>query len=226
MCKTDRWGRWSSRLYVHHDKHATLEPLKIAFFALIVVPSLWHRTKIRLWHDGIAGASRSRVSFWRLSRIFVFTSYCLLEAKIARLHRWSHEEKTNTTRFDMMALRRPYEGQIWHTNSTRKWTFAMSSGNFLACQRFWNRSRSCCRSLLYSVGDHTMAKDSLTNGTMLLRSDPNLNISLFACPSDAKFGTVWRQHYKIILCAQQNTFNYMLPRNFRKYKYYHVKLEF
>jgi hypothetical protein len=60
----------------------------------------------------------------------------------------------------------------------------------LACQRFWNRSRSCCRSLKYSAGDHTM----LTNDTMLLRSDPNLNISLFVCPSDAKFGRVWRLH--------------------------------
>jgi hypothetical protein len=147
MCESDRWGRWSSRLYVHHDKRATLGPLKIAFFVLIVVPSRWHLTKIRWWHDGIAGASRSRVPFLRLSGIFVFTSYCLLEAKNAILHRCSHEEKTKTTRFDKMASRRPYEGQNWHTNSTRKWTFAMSSGNFLACQAFWNRSRRCCRSL-------------------------------------------------------------------------------
>jgi hypothetical protein len=147
MCKSDRWGRWSSLLYVNHDKHATVEPLKIAFYILIVVPSRWHRIKIRWWHDGIAGASRSRDPFLRLSGIFVFTSYCLLEAKNARLHRWLHKEKTKTTRFDNMASRRSYEGQNWHTNSSRKWTFAMFSGNFLACQRFWNSSRSCCRSL-------------------------------------------------------------------------------
>jgi hypothetical protein len=61
-------------------------------------------------------------------------------------------------------------------------------------QRFCDRSRSCCRSLKNLVGGHTMAKDALTNGPMLLRSDPNFNISLFVCPSDAKFGTVWRLH--------------------------------
>jgi hypothetical protein len=48
--------------------------------------------------------------------------------------------------------------------------------------------------LKYLAGDHTMAKDAITNDTMLLWSDPNLNISLFVCPCDAKFGTVWRLH--------------------------------
>ena len=46
-----------------------------------------------------------------------------------------------------MPSRWPYEGQPGLTNTTRKWTFARSSGNFLARQRFCHRSRSCCRSL-------------------------------------------------------------------------------
>jgi hypothetical protein len=35
MCENDGLAVYMS----HHDKHATLEPLKIAFFGLIVVPS-------------------------------------------------------------------------------------------------------------------------------------------------------------------------------------------
>jgi hypothetical protein len=110
-----------------------------------VVPSRWHRTKIRWRHGGIAGASRNRVPF--------LGSSCFLRIVfLRRLHRWSHEVKTKTTRFDKMASRRPYEAQNWHTNSTRKWTFAMSSGNFLACQTFCDRSRCCCRCLQNLAG--------------------------------------------------------------------------
>lgn len=82
------------------------------------------------------GASRSHVAFLRQSGIFLFPSYCLLEAKNARWYWWSHEIQTKTTRFDKMASRQPYDAQKWHTNSTWKWSFAMSSSNFLACQIF------------------------------------------------------------------------------------------
>ena len=128
-----------------------------AVFADTVVPSRCHRTIIRWLHDGIARASRSRVAFLRQSGSFLFPSYCLREAKNARWHRWSHEVKTKMTRFYKMPSRWPYEGQNGHTNSTRKWTFARSFGNFLACQRFCHRSRSCCRSMRNSTGGHTIA---------------------------------------------------------------------
>jgi hypothetical protein len=49
----------------------------------------------------------------------------------------------------------------WHP--TRKWTFARFFGNFLVCQRFCHRSRSCCRSLRNSTGGHTMALDAPPN---------------------------------------------------------------
>lgn len=159
-----------------------------------MVTSRCHRTKIRWRHDGIAGASRSQHDFLRPPGIFLCPSYCLREVKNARWHRWSHEVKTKTTRFDKMASRWHYEAQNGHTNSTRKWTFARSSGNFLACQRFCDHSRSCCRSPKNSAGGHTMGQDALTNGPMLLRSDPNLKISLFVCPSGVNFGIVWRLH--------------------------------
>ena len=67
---------------------------------------------------------------------FLFTSYCIREEKNARCHRWSHEEKTKTTRSDKVASRWPHEGQDGLTNSIRKLTFARSSGNFLTCKRF------------------------------------------------------------------------------------------
>ena len=38
----------------------------------------------------------------------------------------------------------PQEGQNGLPNSTRKRIIVWSSGNFLTCQRFWRRSRSCC----------------------------------------------------------------------------------
>ena len=163
-------------------------------FADAVVQSRCHRTIIRWLHDGIARASRSRVALLRQSGSFLFPSCYLREAKKARWHRWLHEVKTKMTRFATMTTRWPYEGQNGHTNSTRLWTFARSSGIFLACQRFYHRSRSCCRSLKNSTDGHTMASDALTNGPMYIRSDPNLNIFIIVCPSGVKFGTVWRLH--------------------------------
>ena len=142
-------------LYVHvtmtHGKRLSYPYSTV--FADTVVPSRWHRTIIRWVHDGIARTSRSRVAFLRQSGSFLFPSYCLREVKNARWHRWSHEVKTKMTRFDKMPLRWPYEGKM----DTRKCTFARSFGNFLACQRFCHRSRSCCRSLRNSTGGHTMA---------------------------------------------------------------------
>ena len=160
-----------------------------------MVPSRCHRTTIRWLHDDISRASRSRVAFVRQSGSFLFPSYCLRESKNARYHRWSYEVITMMSRFDKMPLRWPYEGQNGHTKSTRKWAFARTSVNFLACQRFCLRSRSCCRSLGNTTGGHTMGEDGFANGPMFSRSDPNLNIFIFVCPSAFKFGTVWRQHY-------------------------------
>ena len=144
MCRTDKEGGLSLAFYMSTIIH--MQRLSHSNL-LSVVPSQCHRTKIRWRHDYIARASRSRVAFLRQSCIFLFPSYCLLEAKNARWHRWSHEVKTKTTRFDKMASRRPYEEQNWHKNSIRKWTFLMSSGNVLACQTFCDHSRSCCRSM-------------------------------------------------------------------------------
>jgi hypothetical protein len=140
------------------------------------------------------GISHSHVVLLRQSGIFLFSSYGLLEAKNARWHQWSHKVKTKTTWFDKMASWPPYEVQNWHTNVTQKWTFAMSSGNFLTCKKICDCWRSCCRSLKNLAGGHTKAQDGLRNGPVLLQSDPNLNISLFVCPSGANFGTVRRQH--------------------------------
>jgi len=39
-----------------------------------------------------------------------------------------------------------------------------------------------------------MAQNALTNGAILLRSEPNLFLFLFVCPSCVNIGTVWRQH--------------------------------
>jgi hypothetical protein len=144
------WG-WPFICPRYHDTwELRLSYPNSAVFADTVVPFRW-------LHDGIARASRSRVAFLRQSGSFLFPSYCLREAKNGRWHRWSHEVKTKMTRFDKMPSRWPYEGQNGHTNSTLKWTFARSFGNFLACQRFCHRSRSCCQSLWNSTGGHTMA---------------------------------------------------------------------
>ena len=97
---------------------------------------------------------------------------------------------TKTTRPDEMLSRWPHEEQDGLMNSIRKCTFARPSGNFLTCQRFWRRSRSCCRSLRKSTGDHTMAYDALTIGPMFSRLEPNLKISIIVFPSCVNFGTV------------------------------------
>ena len=99
-------------------------------------PISCHRTIIRWLHAGIARASRSRVAFLRQSGSFLFPSYCHRKAKNARWHRWSHEVKTKMTRFYKIPSRWPYEGQNGYTNSTRKWTFARSSGNLWHAKDF------------------------------------------------------------------------------------------
>ena len=88
-----------------------------------------------------------------------------------------------------------HEGPELHTNSTRKWTFGKSSGDFLTCQRFLDHSRCCCRTLRNYPDEHTMAKDVYTNVPMGSRSQPNLKISNFVCPSAVKIGTMWHEHY-------------------------------
>ena len=39
-----------------------------------------------------------------------------------------------------------------------------------------------------------MAQNALTIGALLLRSEPNVFLFLFVCPSCVNIGTVWRQH--------------------------------
>jgi len=136
------------------QREKRLSNSKSAVFHHTVVPCRCHRTTMRWLHDGIARASRSRVAFLRQSDSFLFPSYCLCEPKRPD----GTDDHTKITRFDKMLSRWPCEGQNGHTNSTRKWTFARSFGNFLACQRFYPRSRSCCRSLINSTGGDTMAK--------------------------------------------------------------------
>ena len=62
----------------------------------------------------------------------------------------------------------------WTHESNTKTHHRVVFGEFLTCQRFWRRSRSCCRRLRKSTGDHTMAQDALTNALMFSRSQPNL----------------------------------------------------
>ena len=156
-----------------------LSYLNSAVFGDTVVPSGCHRTIIRWLQDGNARVSRSRVAFRRHSGSFLFPSYCLREAISARWHRWSHEVITKMTRFDKMPSRWPYEGQHGLTNTTRIWTFARSSGNILARQRFCHRSRNCCRSLKNRpavIRLPLMPSRMARYGPMCLRSEPNLNV--------------------------------------------------
>ena len=171
--------------------------LNSAVFADTVVPSGCHRTIIRWLHDGIARVSHSRVAFRRESGSLLFPSYCLREVINARWHRWSLEVITKMTRFDKMPSLWPYEGQNGHTNTTRKWTIARSSGNLLARQRFCHRSRSCCRSMKNPPAATRllhMPSWMARYGPMCLRSEPNLEFSFIVCPSYVIFGTVWPGH--------------------------------
>ena len=138
----------------------------MAVFTNTVIPSRYHRTIIRWLHDDIVRVSRSRVAFVRQSGSFLFPSYCLREMKNSWYHRWSYEVITMMSRLDKMSLRWPYEAQNGHTKSIRKWTFANTSLNFFAYQRFCLRSQSCCRSLENTTGGHSMGKDCFANGPM------------------------------------------------------------
>jgi len=60
--------------------------------------------------------------------------------------------------------------------------------------KIFDRSRCCWRSLTNQAKGHTMTHTALTNGAILLRSEPNLFLFLFVCPSCVNIGTVWRQH--------------------------------
>ena len=124
----------------------------------------------------------------------MFHSCCLRETKYAWWHRWSHEGNTKIIRYNKMPSRCPYEGLDGHTNTTRKGTFVLCSGKSLACQRFGHGTRSCRRSHRSCTGGHTMAWDAHTNGGMITRCEPKLDIFTFVCPSAVNFGTVWRQH--------------------------------
>lgn len=112
-----------------------------------------------------------------------------------KCHRCHDEEKTYLTRFDMMKRR------IWH-DLTRcpqdSLMWCKMDRRFYTKQNLNNIRRqilACLRDLASapeepenSTGGHTMAWDVLENGPMLLRSEPNLNISLIVCPSGVKFG--------------------------------------
>ena len=80
-----------------------------------------------------------------------------------------------------MALRRA----IWTHEVNTKISLREDFGQFFAWQRFVPFT-----SLENTTGGHAMDKDGFANGRMFSRSDPNLNIFIFVCPSAFKFGTV------------------------------------
>lgn len=149
-----QWMVWS------HNSMTHWKLLSNSNSTITVIQSGCHRTykiswnfMIRWVHDGITRASRSRIAFLRQSITFLFPSYCFHDVK----KKVSLEVKTKITRFYKMPSRWHYEGQNGYTNSTRKWTFAKSSGNFLACQRFCHRTRSSCLTLRNATRGQTMA---------------------------------------------------------------------
>ena len=89
-----------------------------------------------------------------------------------------------------MALRR---AKWTHEVNTKMNSLREHFGQFFCMPKFCLCSRSCCRRLENTTDGHTMGKDGFVNGPMFSRSDPNLNIFIFVCPSAFKFGTVWRQ---------------------------------
>ena len=149
-----QWMVWS------HNSMTHWKLLSNSNSTITVIQSGCHRTykiswnfMIRWAHDGITRASRSRIAFLRQSITFLFPSYCFHDVK----KKVSLEVKTKNTRFYKMPSRWHYEGQNGYTKSTRKWTFAKSSGNFLACQRFCHRTRSSCLTLRNATRGQTMA---------------------------------------------------------------------
>ena len=158
----------------------------LAVFADTVVPSQFHRTIIRWLHDGIVMASPSHVALLRPSVIFLFPPYCLREAKMHNATDDHTKLRRRMTRLEKIPSRWPFEGQDGHTHSTRKSTITLSSGKSLACQRFLKPSRSSCRTEKLNRWSY--------DGIRFPPSDPNLNISIFVCPSGVNFGTVWRLH--------------------------------
>jgi hypothetical protein len=172
MCKTDRWGRWSEASLFMSTMINMQSLIRSNFLS---PPSRWHRTKIRWRHDGIVGASRSHAPFLRQSEIFVFPSYCLLEANILDCT----DEDGFTT-----ALRSAKLAYEFNTQINLRIVFRQ----FLACQKLCDRSRSCCRSRGSYDGKRWLHEwpDVIT-----IRSEFE-HISLFVCPSDGKFGTAWR----------------------------------
>jgi len=65
---------------------------------------------------------------------------------------------------------------------------------------------------------HTMAKNALTNGAILWRSEPNLILFLFVCPSCVNIGTVWRLHKALY---ESELWPSMTPAVLRKLEHSH-----
>ena len=107
----------------------------------IAMPSYYNTMATRRYCDGFTTSCCLPKTIGQLRVSFVLSS----GDKNARCRRWLHEANTNKTRWDKMHSRWHHEGQDGHTNSTRTWTFVCPSGNSLACQRFWKRSRCYCR---------------------------------------------------------------------------------
>ena len=61
------------------------------------------------------------------------------------------------------------------------------------------------------VNCQTIAQDALTNGPLVYRSYPNLNIFYIVCPSGVNFGTVWRLHWEVNYKHDDNTKPFRAP---------------
>ena len=88
--------------------------------------------------------------------------------------------KDDTIRQDAfkMASRRARWTHAFNTKTHLREAFL----EFFDMPKILHRSRSCCRSLRKSTGDHTMALDALTNGPTFSRSEPNVKISIIYFP--------------------------------------------
>ena len=154
-----------------------------------VVPSRCHHTIIRCPQDGIARVSRSRLAFVRLSNNFLFRIVFVRRKMPDGTDDYANKvlRKHDLTRCPNDGLPKGILNiRIKHDLDPSQCLRVI----FLACQRFCHRSRSCCRCLKKSTGNHTMAQDALTDVPTFPRSEPNFNTSFIVFPSGVSFWTV------------------------------------
>ena len=134
--------------------------------------------------EGIARASRSRVTFVRQSAASCVLRMVFVRRKY-RWHRWSHEVNTKMTRLDKMASRWPPDAlrraKLTHEVNT-KMNHREEFGKFFDCQRFENAHEvapDVWKTRPAIVRSSTIAYDVLTNGLISIRSHPKLENFLF-----------------------------------------------